>query len=81
MDLGAKAAVYYKGNLRNQRYNYFIASRTKDQLRSDVHKYTRNAFMLVAQWPIYQGAGVSVSSVQAEATRDAFTDFIWNRKV
>jgi hypothetical protein len=79
IDLGASVALYYRGAPHNMRFTYFIDGRTKDQFKADVYKYTKNAHWSGVQWPLF--SGYSITTTQSEAARDAFVNYIWERRL
>ena len=70
---------YYEVGYKN-RYTSFIEGRNIDSFRKRVHKYTKDKYMRVKRWPLFDEyiPNLSVTDIQSEAARDAFTDFIWD---
>ena len=70
---------YYEVGYKN-RFTSFIEGRNIDSFRNRVHKYTKDKYMLVIRWPLFDEyiPNLSVTDIQSEAARDAFTDFIWD---
>src|SRR5690554_718725 len=70
---------YYEVGYKN-RYTSFIDGRSKDSFSKLVHKYTKDKYMRVKRWPLFDDnlGDLEVTDIQSEAARDAFTDFIWD---
>ena len=65
-----------------KRYTTFTYNNTKDTFKNAVGGYTNNTVILYVapvQWPLFNG--YTVKTNQSNAARDAFTDFIWNRRL
>ncbi len=70
---------YYEVGYKN-RFTSFMDGRSKDSFSKLVHNYTKDKYMRVKRWPLFKKyiPNLSVTDIQSEAARDAFTDYIWD---
>ncbi len=73
--------LYYYDDGYKERYSTFTNGWDKYRISKLTYTYTKNKFMSVLHWPLFERDGISYNFTdsQSEAARDAFVQFLMER--